>query len=605
MTESLTEKQKMIEYRNIAGVFSSYAVDSVLVYAPKAIALAEKFDEKDVEIVCYAHLIAAHCFKSNYDSAFMYFDKGREIAVKINDKQSEAGLISLAAYTYKHQGKYNTAIDMYLKVLSINESLKSKNEGINNPSSVSTLTNLGRLNRILNNTTIAIEYLDKAIEACMTEKMTPDFYELRITKIYNEYAAVYLDQGDLEQALEYAAKSDEINVTNHILNKCDSKVLQSRIYLKLNRFEKALLYINEAMEFANILDDNDLYIKVWMVLSDIYMAQKKYIEAEREAQKAWQADSTDINDSRIIALNIAMANIYTNNKDKAAYYLKKYSEMNELYSKKSFHTTVADMNIKYETEKKELHIASLEQEKQLYTWLGGLGVITVILGSALFFYRNRLNKQRIKQLEQEKQLVATQALLDGETAERSRLARDLHDGLGGLLSLLKLNLNEINKTSLTKEDEEYYEKVSEILEESNKELRRIAHHMMPASLMKTGLKTSLSDFCQAIPGVTFQYQGKDIRLDERLEVTLYRCTYELINNAVKYADATKIDVQLLVEDNLISLSVYDNGIGFDPQSVTTGSGLDNIRTRIATFNGKMYISSSENGTEITIEIEQS
>lgn len=229
----------------------------------------------------------------------------------------------------------------------------------------------------------------------------------------------------------------------------------------------------------------------------------------------------------------------------------------------------------------------------------------MILGSGLFFYRNRLNKQKIKQLEQEKQLVATQALLDGETAERSRLARDLHDGLGGLLSVLRLNLNEIKRTSLDKEDEMYFAKVLKILDESNKELRRIAHHMMPASLTKTGLKTSLSDFCQAIPCVTFQYHGKNIRLDEHLEIILYRCTYELINNALKYADATKIDVQLLVENNFISLSVYDNGVGFDPTSVTKGSGLDNIRTRIATFNGKMHINSStDNGTEITIEIER-
>lgn len=233
-----------------------------------------------------------------------------------------------------------------------------------------------------------------------------------------------------------------------------------------------------------------------------------------------------------------------------------------------------------------------------------LGVFILILGSGIFIYRSRLNKQKIKQLEQEKQLVATQALLDGETAERSRLARDLHDGLGGLLSVLSLNLNEIEGSAMTEEQKGYFIKASEILDESNKELRRIAHHMMPASLMKVGLKTSLADFSQAIPGVSFQYQGKDIRLDERLEVTIYRCAYELINNAVKYADATKIDVQLLVEDYFISLSVLDNGKGFNPDNVTEGSGLANLKTRIATFNGKLYIDSSvDKGTEVTIEIE--
>jgi signal transduction histidine kinase len=129
---------------------------------------------------------------------------------------------------------------------------------------------------------------------------------------------------------------------------------------------------------------------------------------------------------------------------------------------------------------------------------------------------------------------------------------------------------------------------------------------MPESLMRYGLKVSLEDFCHAIPGAHFQYLGEDPRLDNRLEVLIYRCAYELVNNAVKHARATNINVQLMIDSGIVSLTVHDDGIGFDPQTVNMGIGLENIRSRIAMYNGKMNLHSApDTGTEISIEIEPS
>jgi len=87
---------------------------------------------------------------------------------------------------------------------------------------------------------------------------------------------------------------------------------------------------------------------------------------------------------------------------------------------------------------------------------------------------------------------------------------------------------------------------------------------MPDAIVRYGLKVALEDFCHAIPGTRFQFLGENPRLDNRLEVLIYRCAYELINNAVKHAHATAISVQLMVDDGIVSLTVQDNGIGFDP-----------------------------------------
>ena len=116
---------------------------------------------------------------------------------------------------------------------------------------------------------------------------------------------------------------------------------------------------------------------------------------------------------------------------------------------------------------------------------------------------------------------------------------------------------------------------------------------------------SLEDFCHAIPGAQFIYLGGEKRLNSHLEVLIYRCAYELVNNAVKYADASVIRVQLMIDDGVMSLTVYDDGIGFDPAAISSGTGFDNIRSRISTYNGRLSIHSSPgNGTEVSIEIEK-
>src|SRR5690606_2190790 len=194
-------------------------------------------------------------------------------------------------------------------------------------------------------------------------------------------------------------------------------------------------------------------------------------------------------------------------------------------------------------------------------------ILLIALAFAVIRYRLAVSKRKLaeeetQRLEQEKQLVAVQATLDGEAAERTRLAKDLHDGLGSMLSLVKFNLPQMNGgAALEAVDVSRFQKALGMLDESIQELRRVAHHMMPESLLRYGLKVSLSDFCDAIPSVEFHYFGEEKRLPEKLEILVYRCVHELVNNALKHAQASQINVQLIQETNRISFTVQDNGIG--------------------------------------------
>ena len=135
--------------------------------------------------------------------------------------------------------------------------------------------------------------------------------------------------------------------------------------------------------------------------------------------------------------------------------------------------------------------------------------------------------------------------------------------------------------------------------------RTIAHNLMPDSLRRCGLKVSLGDFCKAVKEAEFKYFGDDVRRDQRLEEVIYNCAHELINNALKHADAQNIKVELMVDGENILLTVFDDGRSFDTENVTYGMGLENIKSKIAVYNGKMDITSTPGkGTEINIEIER-
>ncbi len=272
---------------------------------------------------------------------------------------------------------------------------------------------------------------------------------------------------------------------------------------------------------------------------------------------------------------------------------------------------------RFETVQKEAKIKEMEdndliqqeQIQQRNILLITSFVIIVLILTGIILYRRYIrqkaivSEQRIQQLEQEKQLTATQAVLDGETAERTRLARDLHDGLGGMLSVVKLNLNDMKQgVTLENTDLQRFNAALKMLDDSIGELRRVSHNMMPDSLSRYGLKAALSDFCNSVMGAEFNYFGSGDRLDPKLEVMIYRTVHELVNNILKHAGATKITVQVVQEPERIAVTVQDDGCGFDSSAETSGTGLKNIRNRVASYNGRMDIYSQPGeGTEVNVE----
>ena len=579
-TKPLTERQLLDLYVRITEISHGIENDSAIVYATKGIPLAIKLKDNELLGKLYIEMGVCCCFSGYFDTAFDCFNKVNELGVKMGSEKFQVASLSMKAFAYSKQGKYNTSIDYYLKALKIYERMEHTDNCI------STLANLSEINRRLGNAEMALPYLIQAEEYCKTIK-TENIgrYYWRAPQVYNEFGYVYLSRGDYDEALRYAMKADSVNTDNGTINRCGTKNLLATIYMQLNDYDRALQNAKESYQHADILKDVNLYVNSLQILSDIYLAQNRYHEAETEALKAWQIDSTNIDESRDIAKNIALANTYIGNIEKAAHFLKKYSEMNKQYSEKSFHTTVSDLSFQYDTEKKQVRIASLEKDRQLHLWLGTAGVLLLVVLAGLLWIT-------IRNARKEKQRVAEKAVREGEMNERERMATDLHDRLSGRLASVKLQIR----------DSEDMQSISNKLDQCIKEIREITHNLMPISLSKFGLKTALEDFTTQYPNVHFHFFGEDLRFERRQEFNIYCCANELVTNAIKHSGAENINVQLIQDAKFLSLTVQDDGCGFDEKIVIKGMGLENIRNRVAASSGKMdVITSSGKGTETVLE----
>ena len=304
------------------------------------------------------------------------------------------------------------------------------------------------------------------------------------------------------------------------------------------------------------------------------------------ALKVWAVDSTSLSEGVYAAYNLAIANIHLGNKEKAEYYVLHYQEIVFMENEKQMRESITEMEVKYETEKKEMRIASLEKERRLYLWLiisAGLLLVALVIMLLL----------TIKNARKQRRLVAAEALQEGEIGERARIAKDLHDRLGGSLTAVKIGLK--NAESLQNIDAK--------IDTCMKELRDITNNIMPRSLQKFGMKGALEDFGAEFPNLRFHFFGEDKRISLNQEYVVYCCARELVNNALKHSGATSINMQLIQSRKHVSLTVQDNGCGFDEKTVVKGDGLLNIRNRVDTCKGKTDIYTAPGkGTETVIEL---
>ena len=576
-TGNLTNKEELRLYYNIYDMYVLYDIEKASEYAKKGLILAERESDKVMSSRFNAAFGRIYNTKSDYDMALTYWEKALDFAKEAKDTDLEASAYTGIGVLYARQDMYPSALEYFIKALSIYEDSGQEQR------CMLIMRNMASMYRVMENEEKALYYLEKAKN--IAEEIDDAGGKMMV---YFDLGAIYHKQAENDQnkvklALEYELKAYEISCKlNDKSHQVAIAQALSAIYSNyLEDYDMALKYAKESLKIAQEFGDSKMIIAALNAISSSYLQKKHYKESEAASLEAWKIDSTDINMGSDLLRNIILCNIAIGNESKAEQYFRKYRDLVRRHIDQSSREMMADMEVKYETEKKEMHIVSLEKERQLYIWLGVAGLmLTLSLGIALWF--------KIRNSQKERQLVASNAVQEGEMGERERIAGELHDRLLGSLSAVK---SEIDNTD-----------IGNRLNSCIEEVRRISRNLMPLPL-RNGIKTALEDFTAQFPNVQFHFFGQEKRLEKRLEFVLYCCVNELVTNSIRHSDAKNINVQLVQGENHIALTVQDDGCGFDEKTIIKGVGLKSVRDRVASCNGKIDIFSSPNkGTETVIQI---
>jgi signal transduction histidine kinase len=263
-----------------------------------------------------------------------------------------------------------------------------------------------------------------------------------------------------------------------------------------------------------------------------------------------------------------------------------------------------------ELEKETALIKNTRQSKLLYFVSAWVILLLLFIYFLVRFYMQKINtekiindqhhqidSQRIQDLENKIKINSMQAMILGEEKERERIAKDLHDSLGGLLSTVKLQFDNVKARMNGSIETDQYDKATQLLDTAVNEVRTISKNLQPAALKRYGLVASINDLIarfsgENMPEIFFQHYDLPDQINELVSLSIYRVIQELLNNSIKYANAKEILIQLNGESDAISIQYEDDGNGFDATNIPKkGMGLENINSRVNYLKGTISIDS--------------
>ncbi|MDO5614638.1 MAG: ATP-binding protein [Cruoricaptor ignavus] len=450
----------------------------------------------------------------------------------------------------------------------------------------------------------ALVYLKKALALPVVVAKNPEFYVW--TKL--NYANILIDSKRANEAQK------QLNEAKIVLKNRPKSVYLTFFYQVLSKYNSAvgnnnlaLENINEGIKIAKEL--NLLGYESKMLFYNKFLLLKK-MGKEKEATLVIKnlletIPEKDFNRRYILTNDIATMVADFGNYEEAYYYLKDSQNILDSLNDRKEKEGINEIEIKFRTTEKErqLLIAENKSRQQKLIYIGTTFLLLGVLG--FFFYSLHQSKENEKKqlalINQKKNVEVSRAIIQGEEHERRRIAKELHDGLGGRITGLKMKL----ETNTPKEKQIAHTEIVEQLDATLKELRQIAKNLMPESLLKLGLHDAISYFCEnnstAKTEISFYGHNLEEVLDSNQKLNIYRIVQELITNAIKHAQASKISVQVTKNKQLILIDVEDDGIGFDTQQNHRNLGLDNIKQRVKSLNGEMnIISKPKEGTFINI-----
>ena len=555
-----------------------------------------------------------YSFQSRLDSALAYYEMALEKSIALKERNYESYVRHNMGSLQLKQGHYRLALEHYLRSLELKEELGDE-AGIQY-----SLYNLGLVYYNLNLPRKALENYYKILER-ETEEGT-----MMHGDVYHNMGVIYqnaLKKSD--SALYFYRKALQIRRSvGYIEGIAETLGNLGTLQLSLGNPDSAMSLLKEGLEIDQQSGDQYRVALSYRNLASAYLAQDDATTALHLVDLAMSlADSFDMR-SEYPPIYRTKVNVLRalGRYAEALDYYDRYTQLSDSILNEEISEQLLELETQYQTAKKDREI--LEQKivlddqarsierKNRWIAITVAGVLTLGLILLLLFWnarnKQRLHRQQMATLQREQELQSLKAMIAGEERERSRIAKNLHDGISGMLSAIKLYFTSLGRDEPKLESQESYNKARTLIDDTAKEVRSIAHNLMPDLLARDGLAEALRQFCQHIQGsgllqVDFQAINMEERLSKSMELTLYRIIQELLNNIMKHAHATEVLVQLSRQSNRVECTVEDNGRGFDVEGGAQGAGLETIRSRLQYLDGELDIDSSEgHGTSVHIVV---
>lgn len=549
-----------------------------------------------------------------YPEAMSYAQQAVPYAEKAGDHSQQAFCYNLFGVIELMQGNYVEASRHYFKALAQITEMDSNSRR----AAITIYTNIAALNGRLGQNDKKIYYLNKGEELARQIRMPADIGNTLLAGLLINKGNYFLEFKPDSALTCYAEVLDiarQMDIKkNNKKTRFEALALTNlgTVYLKKKEYDKAAQYCTEGIELAK---DKYAYIAVAgkYSLAEAYRGMGRYKDAEqlllattREDAMAGRRDQAEMGYS-------TLAKLYKDTKEyqKALNYMDTLVALKDTLMNAEKARAINQMDISFKTSEKDKKIATQNASiAKQRIWLTivtcGIAVLLLLATALYFIYRQKqqLQAEQIKLMEQAHKINILKAAVHSEDSERTRIARELHDGIGGMLSAAMMRFSAVADSN----DAADYKAGINILSQMGDEIRKTAHNLMPEALLKQSLPDALQIYCdnmqEAALHIDFQYYGPNLDLSENFKLNIYRIIQELVKNIVQHANATHALVQLLVNDDSLSITVEDNGRGYDSNKPTSGIGLYNLQTRVSSLDGKLTIQSEKGqGTSVLIEFE--
>lgn len=567
--------------------------------------------------------------EGDFQQAHLHYDQAIDLARKMNDSIQWIEWLGEKGYSYLYEGQESEAMKAFSSAWLLAQKVRN-------------VTDEGR-QRILVPATIDMaqlfatreDYEQADIHLLECQHLLDEFPDSTYrARLYEAEAFRFLSQGmsedDIPSLQTAITKYRESNALYLALNETDfippnylNLVHSFANWAALDETRENALtdsakhILEEFLTYSNQHQLSPYYLSGQDALAGLYVQQEQYAEAKQTLHHILKKAGTIGSriDSAYALYSLSEVHELTGQLDSTVFFLRQYDEIASQIRDGNSDKMMRVAEARFKTEKKELEnkqIRSDSRRRLQQTITIAAFLALVLLSISIYYYQRQrhqktelvqqaeINRQIIVDLIKEQSIETLNARLEGQEKERTRVARELHDHLGGTLAATKISLAGLKK-SLPDTAIKDYESTMDMVKMAYQETRQLSHDMMAFPLKDLGLEASFQALCATINSsgklkVSVDLHGvQALHLGTEKELHLYRILQELLQNVIKHARATTVTVQLTHDNGQGTLLVEDNGRGFPEKSPQEGLGLSNIRHRIERLSGTLDIDSRPGG----------